>query len=61
MKPKIEEILSPNLEWERFIHSLTPEQKAKASSWISGDPNWTPRNPLAQIQIIKATLNPQQP
>jgi N12 class adenine-specific DNA methylase len=50
--PVIDEILSPDLEYERFVSELTPEQKETAKAWIAKNP----RNPLGQIESIKRAL-----
>lgn len=53
----IEMIESPDLEWQRFVESLSPEDKAMAGGLFSesmiANP---PRNPRAQMQAIRRKL-----
>lgn len=54
---EIEMIESPDLEWQRFVESLSPEDKATAGGLFSesmiANP---PRNPQAQMQAIRRKL-----
>jgi len=50
--PKISEILSPDLEYERFISELSDADKKTAESFIIKNP----RNPLNQIRAIKDAI-----
>lgn len=50
--PVVDGTLSPDLEYQRFVEELTPEQKETAKSWIMKNP----RNPKGQIEQIKKVL-----
>ena len=55
---EVEMIESPDLDWQRFVESLSPEDKAKAGGLFSesmiANP---PRNPQAQMQAIRRKLS----
>lgn len=54
LEAEVEMIESPDLEWQRFVESLSPEDKKKAGGLFSesmvGRP---PRNPQAQMRAIE--------
>ncbi len=54
----IEMIESPDLAWQRFVESLSPEDKAKVGGLFSesmiANP---PQNPQAQIRAIRRRLD----
>jgi N12 class adenine-specific DNA methylase/GGDEF domain-containing protein len=48
----VDEILSPDLEYKRFVSELTPEQRKAAEAVVVTKP----RNPRGQIEVIKNAL-----
>ena len=54
---EVEMIESPDLDWQRFVESLSSEDKAKAGGLFSesmiANP---PQNPQAQMQAIRRKL-----
>lgn len=54
----IEMIESPDLEWDRFVRSLSPEDKEKAGGLFSESMVTNPpQNPQAQIRAIQERIN----